>query len=88
MRVAGAAMHDAGIDDGDLLLVDRAITPGHGHVVIAVIEDEFVCRRLSRNGRDVRLQGMSVGCADIVVDEGDAFQIWGVVTQVIHTMPS
>jgi len=88
MRAAGDAMHGAGIDDGDLVLVDRAITPVHGHVVIAVVGDEFVFRRLFRNGRDVRLQGMAVGCADIVADEGHAFQIWGVVTQVIHTMPT
>ena len=47
MRVTGEAMHEVGIDDGDVVLVDRAITPAHGHVVIAVVEDEFVCRRLS-----------------------------------------
>lgn len=88
MRVAGDAMHGAGINDGDLVLVDRAITPVHGHVVIAVVEDEFVCRRLFRNGRGVRLQAMGVGGADTGIDEGHAVQIWGVVTQVIHTMPT
>ena len=88
MRVAGAAMRDAGIDDGDLVLVDRAITPAHGHVVIAVVEDEFMCRRLSRQGTDLRLQGTSAGCPDILVDEGQNLQIWGVVTQVIKSMPT
>jgi len=87
MRVAGAAMRDAGIDDGDLVLVDRAITPAHGHVVIAVVEDEFVCRRLFRQGRDLRLQGSDVGCADIVMGENQNLQIWGVVTQAIKSMP-
>ena len=88
MRVAGAAMRDAGIDDGDLVLVDRAITPAHGHVVIAVVGDEFMCRRLSRQGTDLRLQGTSAGCPDILVDEGQNLQIWGVVTQVIKSMPT
>lgn len=87
IRVAGDSMHGAGINDGDLVLVDRAITPVHGHVVIAVVGDEFVCRRLFRDGRDVRLQAIGGGGADIDVDEGHAVQIWGVVTQVIHTMP-
>jgi len=87
MRVAGAAMRDVGIDDGDVVLVDRAITPAHGHVVIAVVEDEFVCRRLFRQGRDLRLQGSDVGCADIVMGENQNLQIWGGVTQAIKSMP-
>ena len=88
MRVAGDAMREAGIDSGDLVLVDRAITPAHGHVVIAVVEDEFVCRRLSRQGQDLRLQGTGPGCADIVAGEGQSLQIWGVVTRVIKSMPT
>ena len=86
--LAGDAMREAGIDSGDLVLVDRAITPAHGHVVIAVVEDEFVCRRLSRQGQDLRLQGTGPGCADIVADEGQSLQIWGVVTKVIKSMPT
>ena len=48
MRAAGAAMHDAGIADGDVLLVDRAVTATHGAVVIAVVQGELLCRRLER----------------------------------------
>ena len=88
MRVAGAAMRDAGIDDGDLVLVDRAITPAHGHVVIAVVEDEFVCRRVSRQGTELRLQGTDAGYPDILIDEDQNVQIWGVVAQVIKSMPT
>ena len=40
MRVAGDAMREAGIDAGDIVLVDRAITAAHGHVVIAVVDDD------------------------------------------------
>jgi len=87
MRIAGNAMREAGIDSGDLVLVDRAIPPSTGHVVIAVVDDEFVCRQLSRQGDDLRLQATQAGCADIVAREGDAFEIWGVVTQVIKAMP-
>ncbi len=81
-------MQEAGIDSGDLVLIDRAIQPVHGHVVIAVVGDEFVCRRLYRTGREVRLQATQHGCADLVADDGGAFQIWGVVTQVIKAMPA
>jgi DNA polymerase V len=87
MRVAGDAMREIGIDAGDLLLVDRAIPPAHGHVVIAVVDEEFVCRQLCKQGADLRLQATRAGCADILAGEGEEFQIWGVVTQVIKSMP-
>ena len=87
MRIAGDAMREVGIDAGDLVLVDRAIPPSHGHVVIAVVDDEFVCRQLCKQGRGIRLQATRAGCADIVAGEGTEFQLWGVVTQVIESMP-
>lgn len=87
MRIAGDAMQEAGIDSGDLVLIDRAIAPSNGHVVIAIVDDEFVCRRLSQQGADVRLTATQDGCADILAREGESFQIWGVVTQVIKAMP-
>jgi DNA polymerase V len=86
MRVAGSSMHEAGIDSGDLVLVDRALAPAHGHVVIAVVDEEFVCRRLCRQGQNVRLQATQPGCADIVAGEGTDLQLWGVVTQVIKSL--
>ena len=87
MRIAGDAMREAGIDSGDLALIDRAISPSHGHVVIAIVDEEFVCRQLCKQGADIRLQATRAGCADILPREGEAFQIWGVVTQVIKSMP-
>ena len=87
MRITGDAMHELGIDSGDLVLIDRAITPSHGHVVIAVVEEEFVCRQLCKQADGIRLQATRAGCADILAREGDGFQIWGVVTQVIKTLP-
>ncbi len=87
MRARGGAMFEAGIADGDLLLIDRAITPAHGHVVIAVVDDDFVCRRLHLQGPAVRLQATQAGCADIVAGEGLQLHLWGVVTQVIKAMP-
>lgn len=87
MRIAGDAMRESGIDSGDLVLIDRAIPPSHGHVVVAVVGDEFVCRQLVRQGNDLRLRASRAGTADILSGEGMAFQVWGVVTQVIKSMP-
>jgi len=86
MRVAGDAMREAGIDSGDVVLVDRAITPAHGHVVIAVVDDEFVCRRLFKQGDDLLLQAADGSGADIVPHDGQELQVWGVVTHAIKAM--
>jgi DNA polymerase V len=86
MRIGGSSMRDAGIDDGDLALVDRALDAAHGHVVIAVLADEFVCRRLYSKGGDLRLQAADPSCADWVAGEGDELQVWGVVTHVVKAL--
>ena len=87
MRVAGGAMREAGIDADDLVLVDRAITAAHGHIVIAVVEDEFVCRRLVKHDGEVRLQATSASVSDIVFGDGEELQVWGVVINAIKSMP-
>lgn len=87
LRVAGEMMRGAGIDDGDVVLVDRAITPVHGHIVIAVVEDEFVCRRLFKQENDIRLQATDPASEDIVPRDGEELRVWGVVIHAIKSMP-
>lgn len=92
MRAAGTNMLDAGIDDGDVLLVDRTLTPMHGHVVVAVVDSELVCRRLFKQGGVVKLQAdFSADVADsmaagVVATDGEPVEIWGVVTTVIKSL--
>lgn len=83
VRIAGSAMREAGIDDGDLALVDRAVDAGHGQVVIAVHHDEFLCRRLCRRGDALGLQATDPAVADLWPSDVDAFAVWGVVTHVV-----
>jgi DNA polymerase V len=87
MRIAGHCMRDAGIDDGDLVLIDRAIPAAHGHVVIASVGEEFICRRLQWRGQALRLQAADPACADLVANDAEEFQVWGVVTSVIKSLP-
>ena len=84
MRVAGDAMRGAGIEAGDLVLVDRSVEAQHGHVVIAVVEHEFVCRRLVVVGDVPRLRGHDD--RDTVPREGEELRVWGVVTTVIKAL--
>ena len=75
VRISGSAMREAGIDDGDLAQVDRAIDATHGQVVIAIHHDEFLCRRLHRRGEALGLQATDSSVADIWASDVDAFDI-------------
>jgi DNA polymerase V len=86
MRAAGTAMQGAAIDDGDVLLVDRAIQPSHGHIVVAVLEGELVCRRLWKQAGSTRLEFTSPDHAAIVPGDGMPLEVWGVVTTVIKSL--
>lgn len=76
MRAAGQAMIGAGIVDGDVLLVDRAVTPEHGHIVIAVFEGEPICRRLQLRGGRPRLEAASHGYVNIFPADGGQLEVW------------
>ncbi|MFC3863709.1 LexA family protein [Alcaligenes aquatilis] len=56
MRVRGPSMRDAGIDDGDYVVIDRSIEAKHGQVVLAVVDGEFTIKRLFRRAGRVKLQ--------------------------------
>jgi DNA polymerase V len=86
MRVRGASMREAGIDDGDVVLVDRAIKASHGHVVVAVVDGEFTVKRLSKRGSNVKLQAANPTYPDIVPRDGQTVEVWGVVTTAIKSM--
>lgn len=86
MRVRGASMREAGIDDGDVVLVDRAIKPTHGHVVVAVVDGEFTVKRLWKRGSNLKLQAANPTYPDIVPRDGQLVEVWGVVTNAIKSM--
>ncbi|WP_104179793.1 LexA family transcriptional regulator [Arthrobacter sp. B0490] len=90
VRVSGDAMEGAGISDGDELIVDRALQPRHGSVVIAVLDGELVIRRLSvttsgtGSGTAVSLIAASPAYPPIAVPDPDDLVIWGVATRCLH----
>lgn len=86
LRAKGHSMTGAGIQDDDLLVVDRSLTPTHRSVVIAVIDGEFTVKRLFKRGGKIRLLAENPEYAPIEFNEGQELEIWGVVTSVIHRM--
>ena len=79
MTVRGESMREAGIFDGDVLLVDRAIKPGHGQIVVAVVDGEFTCKQLWLRGGHLKLKAANPTFADITPSEGQTVEVWGVV---------
>lgn len=86
LRVQGDSMLGAGIHDGDLLIVDRAIDAADGKVVIASLDGELTVKRLSVRGDTVRLVPENPAYPVIEVQREQDLVIWGVVTNVIHAL--
>ena len=87
LRVAGDAMVEAGIFNGDVLIVDRSLKPENGKVVVAVLNGEMMVRRLEKNFNKIRLVPETRKLSPIDIDTSCSdFAIWGVVTYVIHAV--
>ena len=86
MRASGDAMAGAGVGNGDVLLVDRAVAPQHGHLVIAKVEGELLCRRLVRQRGGTALETAQNPVQRIVCNEARPLEVWGVVTTVIRQL--
>lgn len=84
VRVSGHSMINAGIHEGDMLIVDRSLDAKSGHIVIALIEGEFTVKRLIHQGNLIFLKAENENYPSIKIKEGSDAQIWGVVTYVIH----
>jgi len=86
MRVSGNSMINAGIYDGDIVIVDRSIKPQNGKIVIAVIDGEMLIRRYEQTLNRLRLIPETSKLSPIEVNEFNDFKVWGVVTCVIRTL--
>jgi DNA polymerase V len=84
MKVDGWSMRDAGIADGDELVVDRGVKPEVGRVVVAEIDGELTVKRLKRTANGWLLQASNPEFADIPIGDKNDLHIWGVVTRVLR----
>jgi DNA polymerase V len=82
--VAGDSMRDAGILDGDKVIVDRSITPTHGKIVVAVINAEYTIKRLHNQDGTIELRPENDAYAPIRLQGNDELEIWGVVVGSIR----
>ena len=86
LRVSGQSMIDAGIHDGDLLVVDRSLEPRPGRVVVAVLDGAFTLKRLAHHRGRLRLEAANPNYPALELHRCGEVQIWGVAIHVIHPL--
>jgi len=86
IRVTGDSMIGAGIHPDDLLIVDRSLEPVDRKVVIAVVNGDLTVKRFRRRGDRVFLEAENDAYAPMEMRDGMRFDVWGVVTSVIHPL--
>ncbi|OAI14873.1 peptidase S24 [Methylomonas lenta] len=86
VRVQGHSMINAGIHNGDMLVVDRSLEAISGSIVIAVVNGELTVKRLIRNDSGIWLMPENPDFQPLLIRDGMELHIWGVVAHVIHSL--
>ncbi len=86
VRVAGNSMINAGIRDGDLLIVDKALEPADNKIVVAALNGELTVKRIRKIKNKLFLAPENHDYQPIEIEPEAQFEVWGVVTHVIQTL--
>lgn len=87
VRVKGHSMTGAGISDGDMLVVDRSLRANNNSIVVAVIDGEVTVKALDIANGEIWLRSRNDDYPDFEIKEGMELHIWGVVKNVIRSLP-
>jgi len=82
----GDSMTGAGIYEGDLLIIDRSVTPRHNHIGVAILNGEFTLKRLLQKNGTTLLQPENPKYKPIEIKDGMNFEVWGVAIHSIHKL--
>jgi DNA polymerase V len=82
-KVKGQSMINAGLDDNDLLVIDRSLEPANNKIAVCFLDGEFTVKRLRVAKNEVWLQPENPNYPIIHITEENDFMIWGIVTNVI-----
>lgn len=85
-RVVGDCMVDVKIFPGDVVVVDRSLTPKHRSIVLAIIDSEPTLKRLNRRGGVMALHNENSKLPAYTIAEGTEVSVWGVVTATIRDL--
>ncbi len=85
-RVIGDSMVDAGINEGDLLIIDRSLNPHDGNIAVCFIDGDFTVKRLSVRADGIYLTPANASFPELKVSEDSNFQVWGIVSHIIKRL--
>ena len=85
-RVDGQSMIGAGLDDGDLLVIDRSLEPQDGKIAVCLIDGDFTVKRLKVEKNCIWLMAENKRYKPILVTEENELMIWGIVTHVLKAL--
>lgn len=85
-RVKGVSMRDAGIGDGDLLIIDKSIEPSDGKIAICFLDGDFTAKRIRIKDKTVILYPENEDYSPIKIGPDNDFIVWGIVTYVIKKL--
>ncbi|HWR01448.1 MAG TPA: translesion error-prone DNA polymerase V autoproteolytic subunit, partial [Chlorobaculum sp.] len=83
-RVKGSSMIDAGIEDGDILVIDKSLEPKDGDIAVCFLDGEFTVKSISTGDDGLYLVPANKEFKPIRIGEESEFLVWGIVTYVIH----
>lgn len=86
VQVEGNSMIDAGIQDKDLLVVDRSLEPRNNKIAICLLDGEFTVKRIRLENNELFLMPENSSYQPIQVTEENQLIIWGIVTYVIKKL--
>ena len=76
-------MIGAGLDDGDLLIIDRSLYPENGKIAVCLVDGEFTVKRINKKGNKLYLKPENKKYQEIEINYENELIIWGIVTYVI-----
>ena len=85
-RVSGDSMLEAGIDDGDLLVIDKSLSPENGKIAVCFVDGDFTVKRIVKEKGKLYLKAENKKYKSIEIREGNELIIWGIVEYVIKKL--
>ncbi len=82
-RVCGDSMENAGLSDGDLIVIDRSLDHENKKIAVCYLEGEFTVKRIIKKKNKIYLKPENKNYKEIEIKDGDELIIWGIVTYVI-----
>lgn len=84
-KVKGQSLKNAGIEDGDLMVIDRSAQPLNNKIAVVFLDGEFTAKRIQKRGNEIWLVPENEAYQPIKLDPDNQFLVWGIVTYVIKS---